>query len=287
MEEFWTRLKSDRNRLEFALRNFVRLPAPAYREPAESKDGLLADDPEARRKAEALRHRYDLSGLYRSATRLRTLETLSYLEWLDYAFSVAPEPFQRAFRTEPFRWLDVGAKNWAYVDALHAFIRAGTGVPFLLEGVELDPNRRYTDFRTRRQYAERFIRALPEARYHAGNILDWRQSAAIISHFLPFVFRDPLLSWGLPESCFRPQAILEHLLSLTTPGGLLFIVNQGESEAQAQEALFQAAARHRPIRWKSLGQLPAGFIEYRYARYGWICTHDDRTDHHAGDPEPG
>jgi hypothetical protein len=274
MEDFLTRLKSDRNRLEFALRNFVRLPAPAYREPNEPKDNLLADLPEALAKAEILHQRYDLSRLYRSATRQRTLETLSYLEWLDYLANLEPGWFERAFQTEPFRWLDVGAKNWAYVEALQAFIRARTDAPFRLDGVELDPNRRYTNFRTRRQYAEHFIQPLPEARYHAGNILAWQQPTAIISHFLPFVFRDPLLDWGLPGQCFQPQAILSHVLSLLPPDGLLLIVNQGEDEAREQEALFQAVARHLPIRWQSLGQLPASFIQYRYARYGWLCAHD-------------
>ncbi|HEY9687510.1 MAG TPA: hypothetical protein V6C52_11085 [Coleofasciculaceae cyanobacterium] len=289
MEDFLTRLKSDRNRLEFALRNFVRLPVPAYQEPNETKDNLLTGDPEALKKAETLHRCYDLSRLYRSATRQRTLETLSCLEWLDHLASVEPGWFERAFQAEQFRWLDVGAKNWAYVEALQAFIRARTDAPFRLDGVELDPNRRYTDFRTRRQYAERFIQPIPEARYHAGNILSWQQPAAIISHFLPFVFRDPLLDWGLPEKCFQPQAILNHLLSLLPPGGLLLIVNQGEEEAREQEALFQTAAGQLPLRWKSLGQLPASFIEYRYSRYGWLCGHDDRTDtdYHAGNPKPG
>lgn len=267
------RLHSGRNRLEFALRNFLSLPSPPYREPAEDKTGLLQDNSEGLVTASRLCKRYDLSAVVREASRQRTLETLSYLEWLDHFASLEPTLFQQAFRTSggAFRWLDVGAKNWAYVAALNAFIRAHTEKPFRLDGVELDPNRRYTDFRTRRQYAEAFAQCIPEAHYHPGDILHWRQPARIISHFLPFVLTDPLLAWGLPASHFQPQAMLDHLLTLLEPGGVLVIVNQGEAEAKAQEALFAINSLREKVRWKSLGQLPASFIDYKYGRYGWLC----------------
>ncbi|MFX6226278.1 hypothetical protein ABTF68_22660, partial [Acinetobacter baumannii] len=72
--------------------------------------------------------------------------------------------------------------------------------------------------------------AIPQATYRVGDLRRWQSSAHLISHFLPFVFEDPHLAWGLPLGYFSPQAQLNHLLARLTPGGLLLIVNQGEAE---------------------------------------------------------
>jgi len=267
-------LASGRNRLGFALRNFLRwtLPGNTYRENACAQAGLPELGPDAAMVFQALHGRYDLRHLAQAASRERYLETLAYLEWLEYFRQQCPAAFSAIMDNAlSLRWLDAGAKNWAYVEAIHAFIQTNHGQNFQLDGVELDPHRRYVNLQTRRQAALSYIHGLPNARYYSGNLLDWRQPAHIISHFLPFVFQEPHLAWGLPLDYFNPQPLLNHLLSLLEPGGLLLIVNQGEAEAQAQQALLESATRLFPVRFESLGQLPASFIEYRYPRYGWIC----------------
>ena len=104
----------------------------------------------------------------------RACEALSYFHWLTVLADRYPQIFHRAFaKPQPTRWLDVGAKNWSYVAALVCFMQNMlTGLdeteehhpayntntdsidscqPFRIDGVELDPGRRYTDLRTRGQ----------------------------------------------------------------------------------------------------------------------------------------
>jgi hypothetical protein len=215
-------------------------------------------------------------------SRQRAREVFTYLDWLDGFQQAAPDAFRQAFaKADCLGWLDVGAKNWAYSDALAAFIRENQVGTFRLDGIELDPHRRYLNFQTRRQAALAHSQILPNTTYHEGDVLQWTQPVRIISHFLPFVFREPHLAWGLPLSHFKPEAILMHELSLLEPDGLLLIVNQGEAEAEAQQALLVQAADTVPICVKSLGQLPARFIEYQYPRYGWICVKEGAEIGHA------
>lgn len=233
------------------------------------------DDPLAAARAEALLTRYGLTGLPQRASTQRVLENLTYLQWLNAFVETAPQTFALLFeslKTEPcLNWLDAGAKNWAYVDALDGFIRAHFRGAYRLDGVELDPHRRYRDFTTRSQAAEAYIKALPQAQYHGMDLMDWRRKAHIITHFLPFLGADPHLGWGLPLNRFQPEALLLHLLHLLEPGGILLIVNQGEWEAEAQEALLNQAATQIPLRVQGLGVLPTEWMRYRYPRYGWLC----------------
>jgi hypothetical protein len=295
----------DLNRIGFALRRWLTWTVRTYHERAEPKAGLFAANPVALAQEVQLNSRYDLTTAHRDATRLRYRETLGYLHWLDTFHALAPDWFASCFSNaqlseKPVKqaqddglppslsWLDVGAKNWSYVAALAAFLQANGLQCYALDGVELDPYRRYADFHTRSQYAEAHIRPIPQAQYHAGDIHDWRQPAHIISSFLPFVFPEPHRAWGLPMQHFQPEAQLRHLLLLLQPGGLLLIVNQGEVEAEAQAELLARVAPDFALEWRATGQLPAPFIEYRYPRYGWIGRkRSDTPDGHKHEPHFG
>jgi hypothetical protein len=265
-------LISGQNQLGLTLRNVLKWAPGQYQEKAEYPAALFSDCLETAKKAEALQHAFNLRGLASMVSAMRYREILSYLEWLTIFQQKQPEWFENILHKPEFHWLDVGAKNWAYVNALYGFIQANRSDEFSLDGIELDPNRRYVNFKTRKQAALAFIQTLPQANYHIGNAIHWHKPAHIISHFLPFVFKDPHLAWGLPLTHFTPQRLLEHLLSLLEPNGLMLIVNQGQTEAEAQAQLLQKAASRFSIQYESLGQLPANFIEYQYPRYGWLCT---------------
>jgi hypothetical protein len=284
-----TQWQSQANRLSYALRNFLSWSPAIFREqPAGALD--FSDFPtEDAERASDLRARYGLTNLPQRACRQRVMETLTYLDWLDQMAEAHPDWFEGIFAANSpegvsaacslkisahqpkLNWLDVGAKNWAYVEALTALAQMHYGEQFRLDGVELDPHRRYTNLQTRGQAAQSFIADMPQARYHPGDIRQWTQPAQLITHFLPFVLEDPHLAWGLPLDYFQPQAILDHLLSLLPPGGLLIVVNQGEWEAETQERLFQAAKENHALEVKALGELPARFIDYQYPRFGWLC----------------
>lgn len=266
-------LQSTRNRTGFAMRGLLRWQGLPYHERPFNPDSLLREfSPETLPEYTRLHQEYSLSAGLQEASRERQLETWNYLDWLDGFYRQNPEAFQRIFEaSDTLRWLDVGAKNWSYVEAITGFMQAHYDGSFQVDGVELDPHRRYADLRTRGQAANYFIRHLPQATYHEGNILDWKTPADVITHFLPFVLSDPLLAWGLPKRFFQPQAILEHLIALLTPDGILLIVNQGEAEAEAQEALLKNAEKTFRIRYQKSGPLPDRFVGYRYPRFGWLC----------------
>lgn len=246
-------------------------PRP-FQEKAEPHVDPFSQKPESMLKAQVLLARYDLSNLRARATSQRFLENLTYLEWLDTFYQASPQRFDGLRIDDCLNWLDAGSKNWSYVDALDAFIRKYYRSAYRLDGVELDPHRRYTDFTTRQQVANAYASVLPNAQYHGMDLLDWRRKAHIITHFLPFVAPDPHLAWGLPLAHFQPQQLLNYLLGLLEPGGVLLVVNQGAWEAEAQQKLWEQASQTIPLQIQSLGQLPTSFIEYRYPRFGWICV---------------
>lgn len=248
------------------LRNALPWELGAYQERPESKSGIPCPP--------ALQA-YDLGDLAQRASALRYREVLTYLHWLEHCVQSAPESFSRLARTTSttVRWLDVGAKNWAYVDALDTFVqRHFPKHDYRVDGLELDPHRRYADFRTRAQAARAFCAPLPRVQYHAGNALDWTAPATIVSQFLPFVYPEPLLAWGLPMRYFQPRMLLDHLLARLPAHGILVVVNQGEVEAEAQAELFTAAAQQESLHYQCVGTLPTPLLNYQYPRIGWICV---------------
>lgn len=257
------------NRLGLAWRNLAAVAWLPFYEPAQDKTSLFRHDAPARELAEAYLTLYRLDDLHRIASRTRYRETLALLEWLEVFHGMEPDLTRQG---DPLKWLDAGAGSWSYVGALHAFLSRHLGDrPFGLDGVELDAGRRYTSLRTRGQAGRAYADPFSNARYHAGDIMAWQAPAHIISQFLPFVLEDPHLAWGLPLNHFKPEAVLRHLLERLEPEGFLLIVNQGEAEAEAQEALLKTVAAGVPMGYKQTGRLPDTFVHYRYPRYGWIC----------------
>jgi hypothetical protein len=283
-------MQSGGNRLGLALRNFLNWHPVPFVERIGSAGDLPLANPDALASAQDLLVRYDLSSLQQRASVARVLENLTYLEWLDTFDQAAPDVFSALSHVDCLNWLDVGAKNWAYVDALDAFARQKVYSAYRVDGVELDAHRRYQDFTTRSQVAKAYIEPLTSAQYHAMDALHWRRKAHIITQFLPFVSKNPHLAWGLPLRYFQPQGLLMHLLDLLQPDGVLLVVNQGEWEAEAQQALWEQASRYHAFKLYPLGVLPVSFMTYRYPRYGWICVkqefskRDVWNDHNAGNP---
>jgi hypothetical protein len=274
--------QSQANRMQWALRNFVRWTPGPYQEKPAGPAYLKGLPTQTLERAKQLLENYGLTDLPQRASQQRVEETLTYLDWLDGMAETFPEWFtdiasaEHAMCRKPScAWLDIGAKNWSYVEALASFARKHCGPDYDLDGVELDPHRRYSNLQTRGQAAQRFIQPIPQATYHSGDVRQWQQPAQVISLFLPFVFAEPHLAWGLPLNYFEPQALLNHALQLLKPGGLLIVVNQGEVEAQAQADLLENARATFPLQIKNLGQLAAPFIEYRYPRVGWLCRKQD------------
>lgn len=152
--------------------------------------------------------------------------------------------------------LDIGSKNFDYVDAVHGFLSRHRGSRTVtLTGIEVDAHRRYTDLRTRRAWAEHYCAAVPGASYLAGDLQEHRGRYGLITWFFPFVSEYPLLRWGLPLGLFRPQDLFDHAAGLLEPGGVFVLLNLTEREAGLQEALVRASG----LDYEDLGAVPGSF----------------------------
>lgn len=265
------RFQSFINMLGFRWRNLLKWQRGPYHEPVESKEDLFSgrDDADDLAKNEAqLLQNYHLADLKARSSRSRYLETLTCLDALERLLP-ADTP---AFQAKPLCWLDVGCKNWSTVEALYRYGQRHTPGQLILDGIELDAYRMYTNFHSRADYAHTFIRHLPDTTYRIGNVMSVSEPYDVMTWFLPFVFPEPCLAWGLPLSDFTPQALLNHVISLLNPGGTLVIVNQGRDEAEEQRRLLDAAKNHHPgLVILPVVALPPSFLPLKHSRFGWVC----------------
>ncbi len=276
-------------KLGFWWRNGASLAAKTanrrtYTEPAEVSHTAIGALWQQRHNADeltaleqSLLQRYPHLGEFRRfCSQQRYMETLTHLHFLDNllpksSWNTAIPPLQDAYR-----WLDVGAKNWAYLEALTTTanrLPTQATAPWKFTGIEIDPNRLYRDGFTRGAYARTFTNTLlldnTTATYVEGDALAHTSHYHVISHFLPFVVPEPCLLWGLPLESFQPKRLLHHAWQQLAPGGHLLIINQGRDEADAQQALLNTLP-DAIIAWH--GKLPSSFINYEYPRFGWRIT---------------
>lgn len=217
------------NQVTFALRQRLAWQRGGYREQADDPVAVAAAHPRAERLQELLaRYRPALVDRCSAATILDNLDVLHMLDRVRQAVEwTAPERIVA---------LDVGAKNFYYAPALHAFWSAQATVDELV-GVEVDAYRVYRNGYSRADYAAAYMAGLPGARFVAADIRSWHEPADVVTLMFPFVVPYPLIKWGLPLRLLAPEAILAHVWGLLKPGGLLIVINQDVVEAGAQAAV--------------------------------------------------
>jgi hypothetical protein len=170
------------------------------------------------------------------------------------------------------RGLDVGSKTAAYLPGLARF------APIGWDCVEVDAHRRYLWGSTRRVYGERMAATCPGCRYHAADVRALDGPWTLVTWFLPFLTEAPLRAWGLPPSLLAPDALLAHVTARVAPGGTLFVVNQGEGEAELQAQAFSRLG----LRAESLGQLTSPLSPFRRERFGFRWTAPETTRANEG-----
>lgn len=238
------------NEVGWWLRSRLRwsLPLRVKRGVADLGRVLQAMTVEQRARFDQLGVRYDLRRWPAVCRREEYIENLYVLDVLDRCLPVG----------HGSRGLEIGCRNFSYLPALHSF------APLAWDGVELDAYARYWNGRTRRAYGEYMAAQFPSCRYLPGSLLDIAGCYEVIVWFLPFVFLDPLLSWGLPRRFFAPGALLEKAVSLLAPQGQLLIVNQGPHEAAEQRRLCQSLG----VSYQALGQIDSVFSPFSKTRFG-------------------
>lgn len=253
------------HRLAWWLRHRITWSPPVIRRPRTLPALLQTLAPALRPAAEALISRYDLSGWEQGCDTQGFRESLYVLDVLS-RYAGPPDAIQPA--------LDIGCKNGCYLPGLQTW----SGGRW--DGVELDAYRRYWTLTTRRAHGEFIARSLPGCRYLTGNLLDLRGRYGFITWFLPFLHAAPLQVWGLPRRFLMPQTLLAHAWTLLAPGGRLFVVNQGEVEAQRQARLFQKAG----IVAHAIGRIESPLSPFQRPRYGFLATAQQNASPAGIDP---
>lgn len=182
----------------------------------------------------------------------------------NYTFDILSQTIQPQ-RSEKLRVLDIGSKNWEYVRGEYKFFKQYCE-NLTLDGVEIDAYRLYSNFYSRYEVAKFYIKDLAGANYYADDLLNLGGEYDYIVWFLPFVTKYPLRRWGLPDRLFMPEKLLEHAYKLLRKE--MLIVNQGEEEAEIQQALLEKMK----IPYKFLGELKSDALEYKNKRYGFLVS---------------
>jgi hypothetical protein len=129
-------------------------------------DAFTVEEQQAiRAQEERLLTTYQLEAFKQRCNQVRYSDTLAYLVFLDALFPEQPSALWDALSTSaaPLNWLDVGCKNWSYVQALTAFAEKTHPNPsqaFALKGVELDHRRLYLDGYTRGAHGRGYAQAV-------------------------------------------------------------------------------------------------------------------------------
>lgn len=158
---------------------------------------------------------------------LTTLKNYDYLDILDQAWTAwgRPRPVGGVVQ-------DVGASNFWYARALHAFF-----LPATLTGVEVEGHRIYYNGYSRYDYAQGYVQNLPQTTFVIADYAQYEQPADTIVAWFPFVMPAPVLAWRMPLAFLAPQALFARVATNLNPSGTFVMINQGPEEAAVAAAL--------------------------------------------------
>ena len=230
------------NNIDYPLRQAFKWKRKKLEINNEPKDNMFRGIPEkvkpgAYKEAERILSSYGLEKFHDKSTVQNYRLGLYYLDLLEQAF-------EKGSLTLPdnFRVADIGTSTWFYVQALYSFLklwRNDSGRQLSLEGYEIDAYRIYADFYSRYNHAIANIGELTDVTYIPKGFEKQEKTFDLITMFFPFMFLDEHLEWGLPSNVFSPGKLFEDVALSLKDGGILFIVNQGEAEHEAQEAMMK------------------------------------------------
>ncbi len=249
-----------KNTIDFNLRNTLKLKRKVTHLKNESKQGLFGSLPQKMRafaedKEQVLYTKYNLDHLKNNSTQREYIENLTVLEILENYF------LQADIKPDA-HILDVGSKNWHYIEALHNFFN-NKAPDALIDGIEIDAYRMYINFHTRYDYAMHRISHMPNVRYIVGDVLEHKDKYDDILVFYPFVTPEPLIRWGLPLSRLKPVQLIEHLYDILNPGGRILVVNQFESEYLVIKTILEGLGHE----YKDYGEYTSSFIYNECRRF--------------------
>jgi len=257
------------NEIDFFFRRNIILKRK-YTGKNEHKDGLFGHfsgekKQIAEEKEKNYLEKYNLQVLKENSTCRNYLENLTVIELLENFLSCDDKV------DNSFKILDIGSKNWFYASGEWSFFKYNSHEKeIFLDGIELDAFRVYSDFHTRYDYAQFYIKNLTNTRYISKDFLQHDEKYDYIIWFFPFVTEFPLQEWGLPLSKFKPAEMLKHAYESLNSGGKMLIVNQDEKEYAIQENLL----KNLSINYDKRGEFINSFLEYEHKRCVTIVLKD-------------
>lgn len=256
-------IKSLKNSFDFFLRNKLSFSRKNYFEENESKEGLFGGKCGGKCGAldreNFLIEKYDLNFLKSNSSVQNYLENLYLIDILD--------KYLQPKTKEELKILDIGCKNWYYASSEYAFFKKFCD-KLQLDGIEIDANRMYTNFFTRKEVAKFYTNNLEGCTYIEGDFLKHNEKYDYIVWILPFVAEEPLLKWGLPLEHFKPEQMLKHAYESLNDGGTLLVFNQGEIEFDVQKGLYKKLN----LSYTPIGEVKSEFFNYNIARYLTIAN---------------
>ena len=144
-------------------------------------------------------------------------------------------------RVSDLELADVGARTFAFAPALEKFF-SNFVENTILNGIEIDAYRRFTNLRTRRDYGEFYASQVKRGRYFPQDFLAWKKPLDLVLLLHPFVTREPHENWGLPLKTFKPEKLFQHSRALLKErAGLLLLSSPNMEEFKiAKDLAFQS-----------------------------------------------
>lgn len=229
---FRDRLHSRSNLLFLRLRTALKFRRSGYAE----RGAESMEIPEA---GSALEKKFGLTSLRGNLAEYTYLKNLSTLSWL------APlEAFLQELPGSP-EVLETGPQDFSRYPAIRRFFERNGYSP-AITGLELDPYPVLTDLHSRADKAAYYLSLMGAAsdRFLAGDFFETALRADCILSFYPFVSVNPALQWGLPAEFGSAEKWVEGFQRALRPGGILFVVHQGEWE----EREFDLARQHSALK---------------------------------------
>jgi len=152
---------------------------------------------------------------------MTAIKSYDYLDILDQAWTFLGKP-----RPVGGVMHDVGASNFWYARALHAFFS-----PASLTGVKVEGYRIYSNGYSRWDYAQGYVADLPRTSFKVYDYTQYTDSVDTIIAWFPFVSAAPVLAWRMPLRVLSPHTLFGRVAENLSPGGLFVMVNQGREEA--------------------------------------------------------
>lgn len=143
--------------------------------------------------------------------------------------------------SSPLVVTDIGARNFVFGPVIdETFERAEREA--VIHGIEIDAHRMLWGFHSRADFGNYYAQSMRSGFFHALDFFKWDKPTDIALLLNPFVSKEPLLSWGLPLSKLKPEALFQHVMKTLKPKkGIMILSAPSKEELEISKRLAKEA----------------------------------------------